>query len=142
MSKTLSSCVLAATVAAPTWPVALAEGHAEPRRKVGIDACLATVLAKYSVDVLQAVLKDKKQALWETEVDPKYGNLWDVEFSHRGGKITEVEQRVASGDEPAFKPKTNEQPEGLHTKSSPVISKISNRRSRPMARHPMNSAAR
>lgn len=105
MKHLITTTALIAVAAFGTSP-ALAENHKAAKPKVGVDACLATVLTKQPGEVLQAVLKlEGKETAWEFEIEAKDGKLWDIECSGVSGKITEVEQRVKSADDPAFKAK-------------------------------------
>src|SRR5574343_544979 len=85
---------------------AAADSAKVPTTKFSLQQCLATALAAKNGKALQIVLKSEgKEAVWEFEIAGKDGKYWDVECSGATGKVIEIEERVMSADDPAFKSK-------------------------------------
>ena len=83
---------------------AAADMKKAPATKVSLQQCLATALSAKDGKALQVVLKSEgKEPVWEFEIAAKDGKYWDVECSGKTGKVVEIEERVMSADDPAFK---------------------------------------
>lgn len=71
-----------------------------------METCMKAALAKHPGDVLtlEAEIENGKP-IYEFDIKGKDGKEWEVECDAKSGKVTEVEQEVASADDPAFKSK-------------------------------------
>lgn len=84
--------------------LAHAEG-APPKTKVSLEAAEQAALAVKPGKVVKVELKKEKgQLMFEFDIESD-GKAWDVEVDATTGKVNEVEQEVASVDDPLFKAK-------------------------------------
>lgn len=103
---TIKSCSLLALLALGVSLPAAADMKKAPATKVSFQQCLVNALAAKDGKALQVVLKSEgKEPVWEFEIAAKDGKYWDVECSGQTGKIVEIEERVMSAEDPAFKAK-------------------------------------
>jgi uncharacterized membrane protein YkoI len=71
-----------------------------------METCMKAALAKHPGEVLtlEAEIENGKP-IYEFDIKGKDGKEWEVECDAKSGKVTEVEQEVASADDPTFKSK-------------------------------------
>jgi uncharacterized membrane protein YkoI len=81
--------------------------HAEyPKTKFGMEHCLNAALAEKNGGVVKVELKTEgKIPTYEFDIETTDGKAWDIECNTETGKITEIEQEVASTEHPLFKAK-------------------------------------
>jgi uncharacterized membrane protein YkoI len=76
--------------------------------KVDLETCLKAALNKQPGAVVKLEKKDEHGiAIYEFDILSSDGKEWDLECDATSGKITEIEQEVASPDDPLFKAKAN-----------------------------------
>jgi uncharacterized membrane protein YkoI len=90
--------------------LALASAHAAGpsnfKPKAGLEKCLKAALAAKPGQVVKVEAKTEKGIpVYEFDIVGADGKAWDVECNGNTAKITEIEQEVASADDPAFKAK-------------------------------------
>jgi len=74
--------------------------------KVGIEKCLQTALAAKPGQVIKVEAKTEKGVpVYEFDIVGADGRAWDIECNANTGKVTEIEEEVASADAPAYKAK-------------------------------------
>lgn len=81
--------------------------HAEyPKTKFSMEHCLHAALAEKNGGVVKVELKiEDKIPTYEFDIETSGGKVWDIECNTEMGKITEIEQEVASIEHPLFKAK-------------------------------------
>lgn len=95
----------------PLWTAvmmtsALGTAAVRAETNAGIDACVATIGAKYPGKVVKVERKiEKGEAVYEFDVRGTDGKMYDIECSAKTGQITEVEEEVETPDHPRFKEK-------------------------------------
>lgn len=89
-----------------TLSIAAASAFAATEAKVDMETCMQAVLAKQPGEVVKLERKEERGVpIYEFDILAKDGKEWDVECDAASGKVTEVEQEVASPDDPLFKAK-------------------------------------
>jgi uncharacterized membrane protein YkoI len=74
--------------------------------KAGFEKCLKAALAAKPGQVIKVEAKTEKGVpVYEFDIVGADGRAWDVECDGNTAKITEIEQEVASADDPLFKAK-------------------------------------
>ncbi len=74
--------------------------------KVDMETCMKAALQKKPGVVVKLEKKDERGVpIYEFDIFSPDGKEWDLECNATNGKITEVEQEVASPDDPLFKAK-------------------------------------
>jgi len=77
-----------------------------PKTKVSLEKALQAALKEKAGTVVKVELKlENKVPVYEFDIETPDGKAWDVEVNTQTGKVTEVEQEVASADDPLFKAK-------------------------------------
>lgn len=68
--------------------------HADPLGK-----CVKAALSKHDGKIVKLEMKsEKKQPMYEFDIESTDGTAWDIECNVKTGKITEVEQEVKADD--------------------------------------------
>lgn len=74
-----------------------------PKTKVGLEQCLQSALAVHAGTVVKLEMKmEQGVPTYEFDIESPDGRAWDIECNARTGKITEVEEEVASAAAPGF----------------------------------------
>lgn len=97
---------MSAVVMAFAMNTAMAKDLVLPKTKASFETCLQAALKVKSGDVVKVEFKlEKKEPVYEFDIELADGTAWDVECSALTGKVIEVEQEVDSADHPLFKAK-------------------------------------
>ena len=93
------------TVALLAWQGQAIAENMPPKTKVSLEAAQQAALAARPGKVVKVELKrEKGQLTYEFDIEGD-GKAWDVEVNANTGKVHEIEQEVASADDPLFKAK-------------------------------------
>lgn len=72
----------------------------KPKAYDSLGKCVKAVLSKHEGKIVKLEAKsERKQLVYEFDVQSKDGTAWDIECSAKTGKVTEIEQEVAADDE-------------------------------------------
>jgi len=74
-----------------------------PKTKVVLEKCLAAAVKAHSGEVVKLELKfEKGVPTYEFDIESGDGRAWDIECSGLTGKVTEIEEEVASSSDAKF----------------------------------------
>jgi uncharacterized membrane protein YkoI len=74
-----------------------------PKTKAGLEKCMSAALKTHSGTVIKMEMKmERGVPTYEFDIESKDGKAWDIECDGNTGKITEVEEEVASATEAQF----------------------------------------
>jgi uncharacterized membrane protein YkoI len=74
-----------------------------PKTKVGLEQCLQAALAVQAGTVVKLEMKmEGGVPTYEFDIESPDGRAWDIECDAHTGKVTEVEEEVASAAAPGF----------------------------------------
>ena len=100
-SMKIKSCVILTGLFSTFWTVPLFAGS-----PVAMETCMKAALDKQPGVVVKLEKKDERGVpIYEFDIVGADGKEWDLECDANSGIITEVEQEVASPDDPLFKAK-------------------------------------
>jgi uncharacterized membrane protein YkoI len=106
MKAMLGIIMLGAVNFSPGATTTFAADFKMPKTKVSMETCLEAALAKQPGTVVKLEFKiERSAASYEFDIESKDGKAWAIECNANTGKITEVEQKVRSVDDPLFKAK-------------------------------------
>ncbi len=72
----------------------------KPKAYDSLGKCVKAVLSKHDGKIVKVEAKsERKQLVYEFDVETKDGKAWDIECDARTSKITEVEEEVTADDE-------------------------------------------
>ncbi len=86
-----------------------------------MEACMKAALALHPGKVISLEAEvEKGKPIYEFDIQGADGKEWEVECDAKTGKVTEVEEEVASANDPAFKAKiTLEEAQAIALKAKP-----------------------
>jgi uncharacterized membrane protein YkoI len=72
----------------------------KPKPYDSLGKCVKAALSKHDGKIVKVEAKsERKQLVYEFDVESKDGTAWDIECDAKTGKVTEVEQEVKADDE-------------------------------------------
>lgn len=72
----------------------------KPKPYDSMGKCVKAALSKHDGKIVKVEAKsERKQLVYEFDVESKDGTAWDIECDAKTGKVTEVEQEVKADDE-------------------------------------------
>ncbi|MDF0377050.1 PepSY domain-containing protein [Methylophilus sp. YYY-1] len=95
-----ASFIIAAVCGVLSAPAFADHETIKPKAYDSLGKCVKAALSVHDGKIVKVEAKsERKQLVYEFDVQSKDGSAWDIECSAKTGKVTEVEQEVTADDE-------------------------------------------
>lgn len=95
-----SSLIVAAVCGLLSGPAFADHQSLQPKSYDSLGKCVKAALSKHDGKIVKVEAKtERKQLVYEFDIESKDGTAWDIECDAKTGKITEVEEEVSANDD-------------------------------------------